>query len=334
MSDATRYAYPVARIRAIEKKLLDKLKLDRMIDAKAPEEAMKVLAEADYGDASTEMADAVGYEKLLEAETRKVYTLLKEIAPEPGVFNLFLLRHDYHNAKVVLKNEFLGREDKGSFIDLGTIPVNRLKTMIKERKMSEMPETMRKAIEECIDAFNRSGDPQTVDLILDRAAFQQMSELAVSTGKRFVQELVSIWTDLANINTFLRIRKMKKSWDFLQKALLPGGKIDAGIYIKHLQEPLESFINALQYTRYSSVCEEGIGSFATTGSLTRFEKLSDNFVLEYIKKARYIALGVEPLIGYLVAKEYEIKNARIIMTGKINNISGEIIRERLRETYV
>lgn len=334
MSDATRYAYSVARIRAIEKKLLDKLKLDRMIEAKAPEEAMKVLVEADYGNASTDTADAAGYESLLAAETKKAYTLLREIAPEPGVFNLFLLRNDYHNAKVVLKNEFLGREEGGSFIDLGTIPVTRLKIMIKDRKMSEMHEIMRKAIEECIDVFNRTSDPQAVDLILDRATFQQMSEVSRGIGNRFIQELISIWIDLANINAFLRIRSMKKPWDFLQKALLPGGRIDAAVYVKYLTDTLESFVSALLYTPYGAICEEGIGSFASTGSLTRFEKLSDNYVMGYVRKARYISLGIEPLIGYLVAKESEVKNARIIMIGKISNISGEIIRERLRETYV
>jgi len=35
-----------------------------------------------------------------------------------------------------------------------------------------------------------------------------------------------------------------------------------------------------------------------------------------------------------MAKETEIKNARIIMVGKINNISNDVIRERLRESYV
>ncbi|MDK2799758.1 MAG: V/A-type H+/Na+-transporting ATPase subunit [Clostridiales bacterium] len=47
-----------------------------------------------------------------------------------------------------------------------------------------------------------------------------------------------------------------------------------------------------------------------------------------------MAFGIEPLVAYLMAKENEIKIVRIIMVGKINNISNEIIRERLREAYV
>ena len=49
--------------------------------------------------------------------------------------------------------------------------------------------------------------------------------------------------------------------------------------------------------------------------------------------AKYIALGPEPVIAYLMAKETEIKNLRIIFTGKINRLPENTIRERLREAY-
>jgi len=92
-------------------------------------------------------------------------------------------------------------------------------------------------------------------------------------------------------------------------------------------------MNVLGYKPYS-VLMDGIESFRNTGSLTKLEKLSDNYIMNYVKKSRFVTFGVEPLIGYLVAKESEIRNVRIVMVGKINGISPEIIRERLRETYV
>jgi V/A-type H+-transporting ATPase subunit C len=55
------------------------------------------------------------------------------------------------------------------------------------------------------------------------------------------------------------------------------------------------------------------------------EKLSDNYIMAYVRKALFTAFGLEPLIGYLIAKENEIKNLRIIMVGKINGISNDII---------
>lgn len=47
-----------------------------------------------------------------------------------------------------------------------------------------------------------------------------------------------------------------------------------------------------------------------------------------------MAFGIEPLIAYLIAKEHEVKLIRIIMIGKINQLSMDLISERLREPYV
>jgi V/A-type H+-transporting ATPase subunit C len=328
------YAYAVARIRAIERRLLDRGKIDRMVDAKSPEEAFKILVDADYGYSAGEVSSAFEYETLLREEQKKVYKLLKEIAPQPEIFNLFLEKNDFHNAKVILKSEFLGREFDDILMDAGTIPASKLKIMIKDRNMTGMPSTMRKAIEESIDTFNRTGDPQSIDLILDSATYTHMKEIAERSQVKFLMDLVKVFIDLTNIKTFLRVKRLKKSWDFLNKILIPGGRIDFKVFIEYLETPLEGFIEALKYTPYGAFCEEGIIDYQNTGSLTKLEKLTDNYVIQFIKKAKYVAFGIEPLVAYLMAKENEIKIVRIIMVGKINNISNEIIRERLREAYV
>ncbi len=54
--------------------------------------------------------------------------------------------------------------------------------------------------------------------------------------------------------------------------------------------------------------------------------------IEYIKDAKYISFGIEPAAACLIAKDSEIKNLRMIFTGKI---TGERLKklflERLRE---
>ena len=330
----TQYAYAVGKIRALEKRLLDRARMERMIDARSAEEALKVLLEAGYESGSDDYSDVYEYESLLKNEQLKLYRLLKSIAPEPEAFDIFLLQNDYHNIKVLLKAEFLGQDYDYLLIDTGTIPVADLKKMIGERDLTKMSNTMRSAVEESIDVFNRTNDSQAIDIILDRANFQQMQEYAANSGYRFVFDLVQLMTDLTNIKIFLRGRNTGKRWDSLQKTLLPGGSIDKRVFIENLDDTLDSFVNFLKGKPYRSICEEGIESFINTGSLSKFERLTDNYIMSYIKKAKYVALGIEPLIAYLWAKENEIKNARIIMVGKINNISSEVIRERLRETYV
>ncbi|HHW49563.1 MAG TPA: V-type ATP synthase subunit C [Clostridiaceae bacterium] len=330
----TEYVYAVGRIRAIEKKLLDKSGIERMLDAKSPEEALKVLVDAGYGSNVGDASNPFHYENLLKEEQKKVFKLLKEIAPEPEVFDLFLLRNDYHNIKTVLKAEFLGQDSSDILVDSGSIEVNKLKAMIRDRNFKEIPEIMKEAIEECMDLFNRTGDPQVIDVILDKANFRQMKEKAEESKYSFLINIVENMIDLTNIKIFLRTRNVGKSWDAIQKMLLPGGTVENSLFFESMNDSLEDFIKKLKQKPYGAICEEGIESFKNTGSFTGFEKLVDNYMISLVKKAKYKAFGIEPLIGYLIAKENEIKNARIVMVGKINNIPNEVIKERLRETYV
>lgn len=329
----TEYAYSVGRIRVIEKRLLNKNDFDRMIDARTPEDALKVLLEAGYSSDGDSMSP-YGYELLLKEEQKKVYKLLKEIAPEPEVFNLFLYRNDYHNAKALIKEEFSGQNADNILIEPGTITGERLRTLIRDRNFEELHPALHEAIEESIDTFNRTKDPQIIDIILDRACFRQMKEAADASKHDFVINLVAAWIDLSNIRTFLRIKVLGKSSDFLQKSLLPCGKIHHEAFLRNLDNPLDSFIDEIKNQPYEPLYQEGIEGLNNTGNLTGFEKISDNYIISLVRKALYISLGIEPLIGYLIAKEMEIKNARIVMVGKINNIPEDIIRERLRDTYV
>ena len=64
------------------------------------------------------------------------------------------------------------------------------------------------------------------------------------------------------------------------------------------------------------------------------DKFCDNYVMSYMKEAKQKALTIEPILAFIYAKRTEFKNIRIILTGKLNNINPEKIKERLRESYV
>ena len=51
-------------------------------------------------------------------------------------------------------------------------------------------------------------------------------------------------------------------------------------------------------------------------------------------RARRVPFGVEVVIGFVAAREAELSNVRIIMTGRMAGIPADTIRERLRESYV
>ena len=70
------------------------------------------------------------------------------------------------------------------------------------------------------------------------------------------------------------------------------------------------------------------------GAQTAFEKACDDAVTAYLTQGKKVAFGEHPLIGYLYARESELTAIRIILTGKMAGLPAEVIRERLRESYV
>ena len=64
------------------------------------------------------------------------------------------------------------------------------------------------------------------------------------------------------------------------------------------------------------------------------ERQLENGLIHTIRPAKQVVFGPEPLFGYIAAKERENKNLRMIMVSKLNNISPDRLRERLRDMYV
>jgi V/A-type H+-transporting ATPase subunit C len=192
---------------------------------------------------------------------------------------------------------------------------------------------MAEGFEDALRAYQKAQDPQAIDIRLDRAAYAQMLAEAREFGNPFLLGLVEIYIDTANIGAFVRVRAMKKSRDFLRGALLEGGRLGRDMFERHLPDATaEGFVAALQFTPYGAICEEGIKAWQATGASTVFERLADDFAISYAGAARLKSAGPETIVAYLVAKQAELKNARIVLVGKTNAIPGDTIRERLRRT--
>jgi len=116
--------------------------------------------------------------------------------------------------------------------------------------------------------------------------------------------------------------------------LLEGGFLDRSFFLDAMNEPVGSFADRLSSTKYDKIAMEGVQSWIDTGNSTVMEKVTDNFLLNMAKRGKYAAFGILPIIGFLKAMENEVKLIRMVMVGKINGISADKLRERLRDVYV
>src|SRR6056297_2123553 len=99
------YKYASTVIRGNHKRLLSKEKVEKMLDSKTPEDAIKVLHELNYADGAEIFIDE--YDKLLKQAQISAFNMIKSVVPDERYLAVYSYPTDYHNAKTLLKAELL-----------------------------------------------------------------------------------------------------------------------------------------------------------------------------------------------------------------------------------
>lgn len=331
--DVMKFTQAVSRIWVLETRLLDKAKVERMIEASSASEVLRILNETEYSNVSAGIKRAEDYEEILSAELKRVYDLVYEISPIKEVVKIMNLKYDYHNAKVLLKEKVLGKDLSSMLIKLGNIDLQEIKRKIDSDNLKSLNGTLGKGIQEAMKSFEETKDPQKIDIIIDKYMFKELVEINKALNYKFIDNLVKAMIDSTNIRTLLRIKKQNKGRDFVGEVIFEGGDIDSSKLISLINESPENIMSKLQSTIYSDLIKEGFEGYIATESASLLEKLSDNYIMDLMKNSKLVTFGPERLLSYIYAKETEIKVIRIIMVGKLNNIAEEVIRERLRDIY-
>lgn len=327
----TDYLFLTTRIRVLERSLLTRERMERMLDAPTAADAAKVLQECGYPELESVTVDSIN-DMLSKAQSR-TFDDLYFFAPDRNIIDLFRVKYDYHNAKVLLKSEARGIDAASLLVHTGRVEPKKLEEKIRSSDLKDLPGKLASAIRQARDVLGTTGDPQLSDFVLDRAYFEDIAELAEATGSQFLIGYVRLSVDIANLKSLVRTLRMGKDVDFLKGVLFSGGNIQPEKLLHGVAAgtPITDLYSA---SPLAPAAEVGAGCISGKKELTRFEKLCDDTVTAYLSKARYVPFGESPLITYLVAKENESTAIRIIMTGRLADLSADVIRERLREPYV
>ena len=315
-----------ARIRAMENRLQNRDRLERIIEARSDQEAVKVLVECGYPD-----LPGAGLEQMLaQVREETVKDLSRAVPAEPGL-EIFKLKYDYHNAKTILKAEAVGTDPSRLLLSGGRYEPAALLEGWQREQMGLCSDTFRKAMLEANAVLKDSRDPQRADLLLDKAYFGEMAQLAKGLESKYLQGYVRLMVDAANLRTVVRVSRMCGEDEFLRGVLLEGGNVLPQTILSarggEITEPFRSGALAKAAELGAAVAKPD------SGALTVFERACDDAVTAYLAAARRVPFGEEVVIGYLYAKEAELTAVRTMFAGRAAKLDGEIIRQRLRNTY-
>ncbi|MCR4924674.1 MAG: V-type ATPase subunit [Clostridiales bacterium] len=322
----TEYAYAVARIRVNELKLLTTAELDQLVTAADYSEAMRKLADKGWPSPDS----AYDYAKMLEDEADEAWNLIKEIIPDIHELDMLIVKNDFHNLKAALKcsvNDDDNPEDfyvKPSCIDTSVIT-----QAVDNHDFSVLPEYMQEAAKKAYDMIVKVNNGQLADVVLDTAAMETMISMAEKTGSSLLVKIADLICATANIKAAYRSAKTNKGQDFVQLIIADNKTLDKQSLIENTIQGVEKLIAYLENTQYAEPAK-----YLKDGDTTAFEKWCDDELMKLVGQAKFTSFGVEPIVAYYIAKDAEIKSVRIILSAKLNNLSADTIKKRVRELYV
>jgi V/A-type H+-transporting ATPase subunit C len=329
----SKYAYAAGRIRALETRLLDRQRLERMLDSESAEAALRSLQDSDYGQYLADVGSAAEYERMLESEREAVYELFRRLCLDEDALSIYFSRFDFHNIRVLAKDKVNHRHSEGLLSNHGELEPRAMREIFEEERLDQLPEHLARASAEALEASRTTGGSRLLDITVDRSQHAHQLALAVRLSNDFLTNLLRLSADIRNILTLYRVKWLGEDYKLYHSAVLDGGFLEKDRLRAAFHEPWESVPSRFAVTPYAEVIEAGGSAVVNKGAFAMLEKGADDYIMGYLRLTKTVTFGLEPLYSYLLVKESELKSIRMIMVGKLYGIPPERIRERLPTTF-
>lgn len=315
--------YAVGRVGALNRGALQAGHLERLLAARSYEEAQRTLS--DIGFTTSDGAD---FQAAADEHVKKACELIQSVTPDENVTSCFQLRYDIHNLKVLMKSRFLAQ--KPAFLSTcGTMSVEMLRHAVADHTYHQLPAILAEAMEELEKQLAMKFDPMLIDAALDKAMYREIHFRLRGTKCPTAKKYFRAKADLQNLIMLLRVKSMRQDAKFFEKLYLEGGSVPLARFTKAFDEPdkLAKLLSPYGTKVYTAALQAALDHTRLPG----LEKVADDYLYQLFKPFRYEMDKLETLVSYLVRKQREATDVRLIMAGKLNGFSNEAVLERMRE---
>jgi V/A-type H+-transporting ATPase subunit C len=154
------------------------------------------------------------------------------------------------------------------------------------------------------------------------------------TGYSFIHDYIRHRLDLSNLKILFRAKYSGLSRDKFESLILEGGFLEIKLMRQCFDLSFGEIGEKLRATPYEELWTRASDTLEERETFLDLERGIENFLMAFLKKAKYIVFGPEPVFAYGLAKKRELRLVRLLGIGKINQIPDEWLRQRISATYV
>jgi len=330
------FTFPNAKFRAHGIHFIDKEKVDPIIESRNLNEFYQVVRQNGYELPKEETGDIDKVEKRLELNNvgymKKAYRL-SPLETKPFV-EAWLVRYDVKMAKRAIKHIAKGGDPeqlKNELTPIRIIDDNIIDDLSSSRNLQEAI-TLLKETEfgKVLGKEEWGEDFFKLDVELDKFAYDRLRKAVTnveSEQRAPVKYFFGRYTDLLNLKMVIRGVREGMDKELMQGYLLPSGRELEDWKLQQMLESnnLEESLVELEGTSFEDIRKE-----AASKSHFEIEKYLDKELLKIVSEVMsQQVLTVGPLLKFLVGKEIELRNLKILVRGLKEGFEPDRIRKML-----
>tara|TARA_Y100000310_G_scaffold318878_1_gene373437 strand:+ start:4665 stop:5723 length:1059 start_codon:yes stop_codon:yes gene_type:complete len=338
-----KYPYTYVRTSVMKSLLFKKHDYEKMLKMSFNEIA-KFMQESNYKKEISEFAPKHSGADLLEIALNKnlAYTFKKLIKISPKELGLvireYAKRKDIEDLKTIIRGKFTNTDEKDVFdmiTSAGTLSRDFQHELMKKESVEQVLKSNKlvnfSLLTKGLDYLKEKNSLVMIENALDRYYYNNLIEFSKrlpEEGALFRSFLINE-VEILNILALLRLTKSKieNASEFIITAR---GSINPKITKMSELNDLDALTKALGDTKYKNAIDKGIEEFKATGSLITLETELYKYLLKHISLFLHKhPLSVEVILGFMLAKDIEIRNLRILIKGKQLGLEEEFIEKQL-----
>ncbi|MRJ47976.1 V-type ATPase subunit [Fundicoccus ignavus] len=318
-----------------EPTLLSKTDLDKIMSAEDEESLHLLLQNTEYHFSLNDLSDTLTIEKRLMNELIHDFHFAYEESPVKEIVDIFALKFMYHNLKMLLIMRATGQDLSHLLTPIGRYSMNELRHVVQTLESAIIEQAIVDEIASTWNSYVTYNVVEALDIGMDNAYFKHLRLTEQKIDHPDITNLVNVLIDFYNVISAKRGLDDRLAMSDLIEIMSDEGTYTAREFIElvenHQINQWFDQINQLPFDRKFDKFRDKM----LDGSIQSYEleKLQSIYTHSFLHEKRREILGPMPVLRYLYGKQMEIKNLRLILTGRVNQLSNEQITERMRPIY-
>lgn len=330
------FAYPSAKFEAIGNPYIGEKSLSAIIERKNLNEFKETLnASKDY-DVTGE--DIFSVQKSLDENFFHTINMMQKDSSKKmnEFYNTYLEKFDLYLVKNELKKKILDIQENTNTFSSVFPKTQELLIKMKDSEKENLPEilTLYGFNKELIAEISKeTPNLVNIDMNIDKYIINKLQQVKVPYKcEEAKNNFLKRFLDVMNIKNILRAKQLKYDPQTCKKLFLAEGTEIAHWKFNDLAdfETPTQVISALEGTSYFNVLKDSIEAYSKEGSVQVFENVLDGYFIKLIKDIslkNYLNIG--PTLRFLISKEYEIKNLKMVAKGINEKFPSDFIKGSL-----